>query len=140
MDQYLEFARNNAIWIVSALVSGGLLAWPMIRAQFSGTSVSPMQATIMINREDAVVVDVREVGEFGKGHIANSRHIPLTQFDKRLSELDRFREKPVILNCATGNRSMTALTALKKAGFQKVFTLAGGVTAWEQAGLPLTSR
>ena len=135
----MEFVQENALWVIAAVVSGGMLLWPIIRGQSSG-GVTPMQATIMINREDAIIVDVREPGEFGKGHIPNSRHIPLAQFGKRLAELDRYKDKPVIVNCNSGNRSMSACGALRKAGYSKVYNLAGGISAWEQAGLPLTTK
>lgn len=136
----MTFVQENIHWIGLAFVSGMMLLWPMVRGKTAGPSISPMQATLLINREDAVVVDVREPGEYSKGHIPNSRHIPLAQLDKRLPELDRFKDRPVIVNCQSGNRAFSACSALRKAGFAKVFNLDGGVSAWEQAGLPLTNK
>ncbi len=136
----MDFIKSNLIWIFAALASGGMLLWPLIRGQSAGGSVTPMQATIMINREDALMVDIREQGEYSRGHVAGSRHIPLAQFDKRLGELDRFKDKPIIIHCASGNRAHTACSTLKKAGFEKVFSLSGGISGWEQAGLPVTTK
>ncbi|GAB4170199.1 MAG: rhodanese-like domain-containing protein [Rhodocyclaceae bacterium] len=137
----VQFIADNYIWVATALVSGALLLWPSIRGRAGGVPrLSPVQATLLINREDAILVDVREQDEFVRGHIPNSRHIPLTQFDKRIDELDKFKSRPVIINCQSGHRSHSACGALRKRGFEKVFSLEGGVSAWEQAGLPLTSR
>jgi rhodanese-related sulfurtransferase len=136
----LDFIKNNLIWIGLAAVSGGLFVLQTWRARGAGAGVSPMQATLLMNREDAVVVDVREPAEYSGGHIPNARHIPLSQLDKRLSELDKLKERTVIVSCARGNRSAAACGALRRAGFAKVFNLAGGMSAWDQAGLPVTKK
>ena len=136
----MEFIKTNLTWLVMAIVSGGMLLWPLIRNRSSGPSVSPLEATLLINREDALVLDVREPAEWSKGHIPNARHIPLGQIEQRLAELDKFKAKPIIVSCATGSRSSSVCGALRKAGFEKVFNLAGGLPAWEQAGQPVTTR
>jgi rhodanese-related sulfurtransferase len=136
----LEFVQNNLMWIGLAVVSGGMLLWQVISGRSGGQGVSPMQATLMINREDAIVIDVREAAEFAQGHIPNSRHIPLAALEKRVSELDKFRERAVIVNCASGNRSGSACGTLRKHGFARVFNLTGGISAWDQAGLPVTKK
>lgn len=133
-----SFIEDNLLWIGLAVVSGGMLLWQTWQAR--GAWVSPMQATLMINREDAIMVDVREAAEYAGGHIPNSRHIPLSQFGKRLPELEKFKERAIIVNCASGNRSSSACGALRRAGFAKVFSLSGGISAWEQAGLPITKK
>lgn len=138
--QLMEFFKANLIWLVMALVSGGMLLWPLIRYRSGAASLSPLEATLMINREDAVVLDVREPAEWSKGHIPNARHIPLGQIEQRLGELDKFKAKPIIVSCATGSRSSSVCGTLRKAGFDRVFNLAGGLPAWEQAGQPLTTR
>lgn len=136
----MDFIKANLIWIVMAISSGVMLLFPLIRGRTSGPGVSPLQATLMINREDAVIVDVREQAEWVKGHIPNARHIPLAEVEKRLPELEKFKSKPIIVNCASGSRSAAACSALRKAGFEKVFSLVGGLSAWEQAGQPITTK
>ncbi len=136
----IAFLTDNFVWVAAALTSGGLLLWPMIRGKAGGASLSPARATLLINREDAILVDVRTAEEFSRGHIPNSRHIPLDQFEKRIDELDKFKTRPVIINCQSGHRAHSACGALRKRGFEKVFSLEGGVSAWDQAGLPLTTR
>ncbi len=134
------FLKDNLHWVGLAAFSGGMFLWQSWRAYAGGAGVSPMQATLMINREDAVVVDVREPAEYTGGHIPNSRHIPLSQLDKRLPELEKFKGRSLIVNCASGNRSSAACARLRSAGFEKVFNLSGGISAWDQAGLPVTKK
>ena len=134
------FIKDNLPWVGLAVFSGGMLLWQTWQARGAGAGVSPLQATLMINREDAVMVDVREAAEYGGGHIPNSRHIPFSQFDKRLPELEKFKARAIIVNCASGHRSASACGTLRKAGFAKVFNLSGGISAWDQAGLPITKK
>jgi rhodanese-related sulfurtransferase len=133
----LKFALENIWLIVVALVSGGMLLWPVLRRGVGGASVDTLEATQLINRQDAVVVDVRETAEYGKNHILNARNIPLSQFESRCGEIEKFKEKPVIVACESGNRSGAAAAILRKRGFAKVFNLSGGTSAWQQAGLPV---
>ena len=135
----MEFLQENLIWVALACVSGGMLLWPMI-AGGTVSHLSPAEATLLMTREDALVLDVRETGEWSSGHITGARHITLAQLDKRLSELDRFKEKPIIVVCATGNRSSSACGQLKKHGFGKVYSLGGGIASWRDSSLPLTTK
>ncbi|WP_374336656.1 rhodanese-like domain-containing protein [Methyloversatilis sp.] len=132
--------NNNYLWAISALISGVALLVMTLRQSSAGPRLSPAQATQRINREDALVIDVREQAEWASGRIAGSRHIPVGQIEQRIGELAKFKEKPLIVVCASGHRSASACSALRKAGFTQVFALDGGVGAWEQAGLPLTRK
>jgi rhodanese-related sulfurtransferase len=135
----MEFVQQNLIWVALAFVSGGMLLWPMV-AGGTVARLTPAEATLLMNREDALVLDVRETGEWSSGHIPGARHITLAQLEKRLSELDKFKDRPIIVVCASGNRSSSACGQLKKGGFGKVFSLGGGVSAWLEANLPLTTK
>ena len=135
----IEFVQQNMMWVGLAAVSGGMLLWPMISGGGS-QNLSPAEATLLMNREDALVLDVRESGEWSTGHIPGARHITLAQLDKRMSEIEKFKDRPIIICCASGNRSSSACGRLKKGGFQKVFNLSGGISAWLGANLPLTTK
>ena len=135
----MEFVQQNMIWVALALVSGGMLLWPMV-AGGSAQNLTPAQATLLMNREDALMLDVRETGEWSAGHIPGARHITLAQLEKRMSEIEKFKDRPIIICCASGNRSSSACGQLKKGGFQKVFSLSGGISAWLEANLPLTTK
>ncbi len=133
----MEFIQQHWYWAALAAVSGTLLVITSLRG---GRGVSPAEATALINRDDALVIDVREAGEFASGHILNARHIPLADLEKRIGELEKFKDKPVIVNCQSGGRSASACAVLKKAGFASVHNLEGGIGAWEQAGMPISRK
>lgn len=128
---------TNLFLIAVALVSGGMLAWPVLRNSGGGPGVNTLGATQLMNQKSALVLDVREPTEFAGGHIVNARNIPLGQLESRLAELNAFKAKPVILVCASGMRSSKAVGLLRKQGFGEVFNLLGGLSAWQQAGLPV---
>ena len=132
------FLQNNIFLVLVCVVSGIMLIWPMIQKALSGSKeVSVQQAVQLINRRDAVVVDVREASEFAAGHLPNARHIPVGEIDKRLKELDKFKQRPVVVVCQTGSRSATACGRLRKGGFPEVFNLKGGILGWQQASMPI---
>lgn len=133
----MKFFLDNIYLIVVAFVSGAMLLWPVVRRGSGGASVSTLEATQLINRQDALILDVRNAEEFQKGHILNARNIPLSQLDARHSDIARHKEKPVIVACESGSRSGAAAAVLRKQGFAQVFSLSGGIAAWQQAGLPV---
>ncbi len=133
----LEFVKDNLLLFAVAVTSGAMLIWPMLRRTGGGPAATTLQATQMINRQDAVVVDVREDPEYAKGHVMGARHIPLSQLSARAGELQKFRSKPLIAYCESGTRSGQAVAVLRKQGFEQVFNLTGGFAAWQQAGLPV---
>ena len=134
----MKFVQENILLIVVALVSGGMLLWPYVRRVGAGAGVSTAQATQLINREDALVLDVRDPGEYGAGHILGAKNLPLSRIDAGGSEIAAKRkDKPVIVYCDTGNRAAKAASALRSQGFAKVVLLSGGLGAWQQAGLPV---
>ncbi|HYG31825.1 MAG TPA: rhodanese-like domain-containing protein [Methylophilaceae bacterium] len=134
----MDFILENVLLVGLAVVSGLMLAWPML-SRMSGTSsnLGPADAVLLINRENALVLDVREDAEYAAGHITDARHIPLTQLESRVGELGKFKDKPVLVNCQAGMRSAKACGILKKHGFSKVWNLQGGLNAWQQAKLPV---
>ncbi len=136
----LHFAQNNLLYVVLAGASGAMLLWQTVMGAGGADGVTPLQATLLMNREDALVIDVREEHEWSAGHIPNSRHIPLSQLPKRIGELEKFKTRDLIVNCQSGNRSSSACGSLKKQGFEKVHNLAGGIAAWREAGLPISSK
>jgi rhodanese-related sulfurtransferase len=130
-----KFAQDNIFLIAVAFISGAMLIWPMVR-RTGGANVSTHEATVLINQQDAIVVDVREPKDYGNGHIINARNIPLSQLEQRMKDLERHKAKPVIVHCDTGNKSGAAAGVLRRNGFEKVYSLSGGLAAWRQAGLP----
>lgn len=133
----VDFVRNNLLLFVTALVSGAMLLWPLVRRTAGGPWVTPAQATHLINRQDAVIVDVREPAEFAAGHVLGAKNVPLARLDAPTPDLLKRKERPVIVYCDGGDRAGKAAGALKKAGFTRVINLSGGLKAWQDAGLPV---
>ena len=122
------------------MASGGWLSVDLIRSRGDTSQLSPVQATLLINREDAIILDVREQGDYAKGHIPNARHIPLSEFARRSAEMEKWKGQPLILCCASGGRSESAGAQLRKAGFEKIYNLRGGMMEWEKAGQPISRK
>lgn len=101
-------------------------------------SVTPSEAAKMFSEQKAIIVDVREYSEWKEGHIAGAIHIPLAQVESRLSELAKFKDSNVVVQCRSGKRSEKAAGLLQSAGFDKVYSLAGGIIAWDKDGLKTT--
>jgi len=135
MTGSVDFVRNNLLLFVVAFVSGAMLLWPLFRRTAGGPWVNTSQATHLINREDALVVDVRDPGEYGAGHILGAKNFPLSRLGD--GEVSKRKERPVIVYCDGGDRSAKAIALLKKQGFTRVVNLTGGLRAWQQAGLPV---
>jgi rhodanese-related sulfurtransferase len=133
----VDFIRNNLLLFVVALVSGGMLLWPLVRRTSGGPWVSPAEATHLINREDALVLDVREPGEFATGHVLGAKNVPVARMETAGAEVMKRKDRPVIVYCDGGERSGKATAVLKKQGYTRVANLSGGIGAWQQAGLPV---
>jgi rhodanese-related sulfurtransferase len=138
MQQLIDFAANNLLLVIALLVVLTLLAISFI--QSGKLSVDPQQATRLINREDAVVLDIRPMADFNKGHIVNAINIPLNGFKNQIQTLQKHKQKPIIVNCRSGNQSQIACRDLRKAGFDKVFNLRGGMISWEASHLPISKH
>jgi rhodanese-related sulfurtransferase len=136
MFDLVEFVRNNILLILVAFVSGAMLMWPLVRRTTGGPWVSAQQATQMINRDDALLVDVRDPGEHGAGHIIGARSLPLARIQSAATELKR-KDRALIVYCQGGERAPKAAAALRAQGFARVVNLSGGIAAWQQAGLPV---
>ena len=138
MSALVDFVRNNLLLFAVACISGAMLLWPLFRKSAGGPWVSTAEATHLINREDALVVDVRDPGEYGAGHILGAKNVPLSRLDD--GDLAKRKDRPVIVYCDGSERSGKAISVLKKQGFARVVNLSGGIKAWQQAGLPVEKK
>jgi len=136
----VEFVQNNILLFVVAFVSGAMLLWPAVRRGAGGPWVDTTEATRLINREDALLLDVRDASDFAGGHALGAKNIPLSQIESRLVELDKFKGKPIVVLCQSGNTSSKALGPLRAKGFEKLANLSGGFAAWRAAGLPVEKK
>lgn len=133
----MKFLMDNIFLIGLALGSGGMLLWPLLRVGANGINqVSPTEAVMLINRQHAVVLDVRDDAEYAEGHITDAIHVPLNQIEARLAQLKKYQNKAVLVHCKAGARSAKACEILTKHEFGNVYNLNGGLEAWVQAKLP----
>jgi rhodanese-related sulfurtransferase len=134
----LQFLESNWPLILVMLVSGAMLIWPFVKRGVSAVrEIGTMEATALINRRNAVLLDLREPKEYEAGRIPNAVHLPHSQLASRGQELKKLTSRPVIAYCERGQRSHNAAGALAKIGFGEVYTLRGGLRAWSEAGLPV---
>lgn len=133
----MEFFRQNVLLIGLAIGSGLALLLPMLSRSAAGISVlSVTEAVMLMSRKSALVLDVREPDEFAQGHLQGARNVPLSQLSARLKELEKFRDKPVLVVCERGRRANTAAKLLKAQSFTALNVLKGGMQAWIEAKMP----
>ncbi|MGZ8244090.1 rhodanese-like domain-containing protein [Methylomagnum sp.] len=140
-DRLLEFIGNHWIMASGLFICTILLIQDLFDSAFrKHKTVSPMEAVVLMNDENTVVVDVRETHEFSQGHIEGARHIPLGKVEERAHELEAYKGKPVIVTCQSGTRSPAACKKLSGLGFTQIFEMKGGIIAWEEDKLPVTKK
>ena len=130
----LDFLYDNLALVAIAVISGGMLLWPLVTKGRKGSEVDNAAATELINHNGARVVDIRTSRDFKQGHIAGSESFPATEIHHRLSELDK--KKPILLVSAEGDAGMV-VKLLKGMGYASVMVLKGGIKAWREAVLPV---
>jgi len=142
VEEYIAFAQNHPILTAGFFGVLGLIIWTEIgRFTRKYNQIDTKQAVRLMNDDETVVVDVRTQKELTQdGKLKGARHIDLKDLDKRLSELDKFKEKPVLVYCRSGNRSAHACGVFTKNGFTNVNNLAGGITAWTSDNLPVSRK
>ena len=128
----MNFIVDNIFIVAIAVISGGALLWPALAPR--GKRATPLQVTQMINRGKTTVVDVRSAEEFAAGHLRDAKHIPLADLGNRIGELDKSKNRTVVVVCQTGARADKAARQLQAAGFEDVHALEGGQAAWIAAG------
>jgi rhodanese-related sulfurtransferase len=135
LESLLEFVRQNFYLILPALASGAALLYFTFFAPEKKLSLTPTQATLLINRESAQIIDLRSPGEYAEGHIPDSRNIPFDQFDARIDDLEKHKESPLILVCKRGGDASKTSLRLAKKGFTRAHHIEGGILAWTDDGL-----
>ncbi len=126
MELYIEFITKE--WMLFAALA--LTRRLLIHNLLSGgakNNVEPSQATEMINRQDAVVVDIRPINDFGQGHIIAAINIPAGSLKNQIGTLEKHKQKPLIIACRSGSQSVAACKQLSSAGFESVYNLKGGM-------------
>ncbi len=132
----MTFFINNWFLFAAALVSGGLLAWPLLSRGAAMGGISPAEAVNLINRERGVMIDVSEPAEYGAGHPGGAKNVPFGTLESA-TDLPKNKATPLLLMCPTGARAHRGVAILRKRGYAKASAVAGGVAAWRAANLPM---
>ena len=135
MEQLIDFVTNNYLLVLAFILALGMLLFS--ESKKSGASVTTTEAVQLINKQDAVLLDIRTKKEWENGTITNAIHIPLVELDKRIDELNKYKSKDLIVICNMGQTAGTATKKLMAAGFEKVVRLKGGIAEWKAQSLPL---
>lgn len=141
MKQLSEFVLHHPFLFLALLgILVMLIGNELRRALLNLKEVSPLEATQLLNHQDAVLVDVREPQEYQDGFLPNSIRIPLGSLSEKATQLDKHKERPIIIVCRSGNRSAQAVRMLKQMGYETVYNLGGGLHAWRAANLPISKK
>lgn len=141
MQEIIEFASRNAfmsgLWVVLLIA----LIVTVLRAKSSPVKdLSSQQATVWVNRGNGLFIDIRNQDEFRKAHIHGAKSVPATQIKQnQLSAIEKYKDAPIVVVCATGTTARSAATQLKQQGFEQVAILAGGMNSWRNDKLPVVS-
>ena len=138
LEQIIEFATNN--WMMVATFVVLLILWLGYEFTTSNKAVSCQQATLLVNRENGVFLDIRDRGDFRKGHIAGAVNISLASLKDRAGEIEKYKTKPVIVVCKMGNTASTAVSELQKLGFEHASVMRGGMSNWQNDNLPIVTK
>ncbi len=138
MDRLFEFIGNHIE--LSATFAALLFAlWYTERGK-AGAVLSPQKVTMLMNREEAVIVDLRDKKEYSEGRITGAMHIPFASLKDRATELDKYKDKTIVLVDKMGQHTAAAGKTLKALGFEKVTRLQGGITEWRGSNMPLVKK
>ncbi|HIE88419.1 MAG: rhodanese-like domain-containing protein [bacterium] len=135
VEQIFEFISNHYI-LVSAFVFL-LVAFVINEGKLGGAAITPTNLVNLVNREGAVLVDIRDTKEYSSGHIAGAVSMPVSSIDARIGELESYKDKPVVLVCKMGQHASAAGRKLKALGFENVRRLSGGMAEWTASSLPM---
>lgn len=140
MEELLAFVARHPM-LFSAL---GVVALLIVANELHGTlrggrRLTPVEAVRLSNDRDARFVDVRTPADFKRGHIIGAVNIPASKIDSSPKELAKLKETPLVVYCALGASAPGVVERLRKQGFEEVYAMRGGINAWQQAGLPISS-
>lgn len=139
MAQFIEFVTNHPMLSLAWVIILVLIVGGWLKARFSTIrQVSPTELTMLVNRQDGVVVDIRSEDDYKKGHIAGARQLSASQInEQKLAGLEKQKDAPIIVVCQAGISAQKSAAVLAKQGFTNVAVLQGGMGTWTGASLPV---
>ncbi len=141
MEQLIEFAGNQIMLVAAFVAIVLMLIWTEISRRNRGyTELTTAQAVQKINQGDISIVDISNSADYSNGHLAGSKHIALSRFNKPDPDLEKMKDGPVLVVCKNGQTAHQAAAKLVKLGAADVAVLKGGVTQWKSDQYPLTNK
>lgn len=138
---YWDFVVLNwHLFLALAIIILMLFLEPLRAKAMGITQVSPLRVSQVVNHDNGIILDISEKKEFVKGHIPEAQNFPLSTLKKNLDQLGKYKTRPVVLSCRSGNRARMAAKVLAKDGFSDLQILSGGLLAWRKENLPISSK
>ena len=134
MALFFEFLAQQ--WMLAGALAAVIVMLILHEARKSGPSLTPQQGINLVNSEQGIFLDLRDAGEFKKGHIVGAINIPSAKLATRMAELEKYKDKPIVLVCKMGQQSSAAGKQLKAANYSKVYKMSGGMMEWTNLQLP----
>ena len=134
MALFIEFLVQQ--WLLAGALLAVIVILFLHEKRKSGASVSPQQAINLVNKDQGVFLDLRDAAQYKQGHIVDALHIPSAKLADRMAELEKFRDRPIILVCKMGQQAGAAGKQLKANNFQQVYKMTGGMMEWGNLQLP----
>lgn len=140
MQQLIEFVGNHYLLAAGWAALAAMLIYSFVSGALSPVKeLSTHDVTLLINKEDAVLIDIRQTAEYKKGHVLGAQLLKQEQVNKAdFSSLEKYKDKPIVLVCAMGMNAKGVAAKMLKAGFTQVSVLKGGMNAWQSANLPVS--
>ncbi len=138
MELFFQFVSYQWHWFGMLALLLGALA--MYESRKAGPQVSPQQLSLLVNKENAVVLDVRPDKEFRLGHIVDAVNLPASQVGDRIAQLDKYKERPLVLVCKVGQHTGAVAKQLRARGFEHVYRLSGGMAEWTGSQMPVVKN
>ena len=140
MNDFGTFFSDNLFLFLALFTVIAAIIMSELQRKMGGKTLSPSEVTHYINKEEALVLDIRDKSDFKKGHIANAKNITSANLENRIGELEKFKSKPIIVCCNTGQQTVAASKILHKQGFEAIYRLSGGMQAWRSENMPVISK
>ena len=141
MEPYLQFVTAHPLLFIALGVGLAAFAVNEIHGKLTGGKrLNPLEAVRLINDRDPIILDVRPTADFKRGHLLNAMSLPIGQIDTQLGQLGKDKARPVLVYCALGASSLTAVEKLRKNGYTEVYPLNGGINGWQGSNLPITAK
>jgi rhodanese-related sulfurtransferase len=138
MHQFIEFSiRHWDLWLAFIVILGLLLGLELHGKLMGLPQVSPQEATLLVNHEGGVFLDLRDAKDFTKGHILDAINIPFNEVSTKLAQLEKYKATPIILITALHHSPAKMRALLHQNGYYKLHGLQGGISGWQSAGFPL---